>query len=306
MPTLDSLLTALDPALDTLRGWVDAAVAHLPHGLVAFAVLALSWWVGRWVTDLTRTGLRRVHTPPTLVQLTTAAARTVVLLLGVFLALGVLDLQGPVMSLLAGLGVVGLALGFAFQDIAANLMSGVLVAVRRPLEPGDLVETNGFFATVEDVDLYATTLRAFTGERVTLPHRKVLESPLTNHSDTAARRVDLAVGVSYGEDLDAVEEAVREACEDLPDRAPGRDVDVWFTGYGGSSIDLSVRVWFDNRVSTAWLRGRSEMVKRIKAVFDREEITIPFPIRTLDFGDAGSTRLDQLGLAEALRDVDAA
>lgn len=278
----------------TLLEWADYAVRMLPNLVLAVVVLGLGFVAARIVASLTDRGLRRVSSNVQVTSLLTVVARLSVTLLAVFGALAVLRLDGVVTSMLAGVGVIGLALGFAFQDIAANFMSGVMMAVSRPFRVGDVVKTAEYSGTVEQVDLRATTLRSFSGERVLIPNKDVFNKAIINYTDTPARRVEVDVGVGYDDDLPTVRTVLRKALEGLAFREPDRDVEVFFSGFGGSSIDVSARVWLPTASDTSYLEARSLTVMAVKQALDEAGLHIPFPIRTLDFGAApvGGERLD--------------
>jgi len=198
--------------------------------------------------------------------------------------------------------VVGLALGFAFQDLAANFISGVGLSLRRPLQVGDLIEHGDTFGTVEDIDLRTTSVRTPTGQLVLIPNKHIYQEKVRIFTDLKIRRVDLEVGVSYGEDLELVERVTREAIEAVDPRTPDRDVEVFFKGFGGSSIDLVARFWVPFEAQRQYVKAMSDAVMAVKAAYDEHDIVIPFPIRTLDFGIKGGATLDQMlpeGLDEA-------
>lgn len=139
-------------------------------------------------------------------------------------ALIVLGLSKTVTTLLAGVGILGLALGFAFQDIAENFIAGVLMAFRRPIYIGDLIESNDFVGTVEEINLRTTVIRTADGKHVLIPNSEVLQNSIVNFSRSSELRVDLACGVSYGDDLAGgvtLEEALAMAPDTL-DNAEGR------------------------------------------------------------------------------------
>lgn len=278
--------------LDEVRGWGETAIEMLPNLAVAVAVLVVFGLLARLAQRLVRPGLRKISHNEQLQGLGVAAARVAVLCLGLFIALSILELDGTVASLLAGVGVIGLALGFAFQDIAANFMSGIILASRQPFKAGDTVEIGSFNGTIEHLDLRATVGRTFQGQLVTMPNKDVLGSHIKNFTTTGEWRVEVAVGVSYGDDLDAAEDAVRHALEAVEVRDANKPVDVWFVGFGDSSIDMSARVWVDMKAGQSFLVARHQVIKSLKRTLDDRGITIPFPIRTLDFGAKGGEGLN--------------
>ena len=101
-----------------------------------------------------------------------------------------------------------MALGFAFQDIAANFVSGILIAFRQPYRIGDIVEVEGYQGEVKSIDLRTTSLVTFQGIEIYIPNKEMFTKPLENYTTTPRRRLDIEVGVSYGDDLRKVEQTV--------------------------------------------------------------------------------------------------
>lgn len=274
----------LEPVAETLTSWGDSLLRMLPNALVALMVMVVFIVLARVLGRLTGKALDKWTSNRTVCQLLTTTARVGVVAVGMFIALGVLDLSRVVASLLAGVGVVGLALGFAFQDIVANYISGVIMGLRQPLHLGDIIEVQGVTGTVRGLDLRATTIETFNGQLAIVPNKDVLQSVLTNFSDLGHRRIDVEVGVAYDSDLEQVQAVALAALEALENRAASQPVRVFFTGFGDSSIDLIAHVWIDLNAGHSFLDVRSQIVKAIKRGFDQAGISIPFPIRTLDFG----------------------
>lgn len=300
----ETISQAFQALWSKLYGWLESGVTMLPNFALAVVVTLAFAYLSRLACRASRAGLKRFTDNDALASLVGTIARIAVLLIGVFTALSLLHLQKTVTSLLAGLGVVGLALGFAFQDIAANFISGAILAFRGPFRTGDIIEIDGYTGTVKDVRLRQTVLRTFDGLTVVLPNKHVFQNALTNYTRTDERRVDITVGVAYDSDLEQVRKAATEAVEELEGRDTSREIDCLFTGFGGSSIDLELRLWLKQADQRGWLLARSEAIIRVKAAFDAEGIVIPFPIRTLDFGAAsvGGERLDAMKLAWAQSD----
>lgn len=284
---------ALEPVSDKLQTWSDTLVSMLPNIAVALLLLTVAWLLGRLSRRLTMRLARRAEARNAIARLLGTLTFFVVLGVGLFVALGVLELDKTVTSLLAGAGVVGLALGFAAQSLAANVISGTVISLRRPFKEGDLVETNDHTGTVERIDLRVTQLRTPDGRLVLIPNREVLENPLVNHSIHPPKRVDLGVGVSYDADLETVRDVALEAVRGVDARLDDRDVELYFTEFGGSSIDLVVRFWIPGERRSDFLAARSDAVVAIRKAFDAHGISIPFPIRTLDFGIEGGQTLTE-------------
>lgn len=299
--TAENTAAAKDNAEDAVGGlmaklldWWETAVAMLPNLVVAIVVVVAAFWLARISRKWVHRGLDRTDTAVPLKDLAASLVRLAIVAGGVMLALSALTLDRAVAAALASVGVVGLALGFAFQDAAANLMAGVIMAVKRPFSVGEVIETAGYVGTVQEIGLRATTLKKFTGEIVMIPNNKVFTESLVNNTAAGNRRIDIAVGVSYDDDLEEAERVAREAVEAIADSLEDPAVAVVFTAFGGSSIDFEVRFWVPYADDLAsYLRGQTAAIKAIKKAFDDHGITIPFPIRTVDFGIEGGQRLDQ-------------
>lgn len=279
---------------DKVEGWIEEIILLLPNLLAALFVVVLFLIIARTARRLTVTVLSRVVASIQIRNLLATLAYIVALVTGAFVALGVLGLDKTVTSLLAGAGILGLALAIAMQDLAANFVSGVMISIRRPFRIGDIIETNDFFGTVTAVDLRSMELRTPQGQIVLIPNKTVFENPITNFTRTGERRIDLEVGVSYAEDLATARRVAVEAVSGVSSRLPDREVELFYQEFGDSSIDFVVRFWIRFGRQAEFQAARSEAIERVKAAFDEAGITIPFPIRTLDFGSASGARPEQI------------
>ena len=282
-----------DDVTAKLSAWADTFGEMLPNIIVALLALALFWLLARVACSASDRALRRFDTHEAARDLISRIIRIGVLLAGVVVALGVMNLDKALASILAGAGIVGLALGFAFQDLAGNLISGVGLAIhqRWPFKIGDVVETNDVFGVVEKIYLRTSIIRMLDGKTAVIPNKQIYQNKVLNHSASGTRRVDLACGVSYGDNLEKVRQVVTDTLASVEPRDRSRDVEVFFTGFGSSSIDLVGRFWVDYEKQPDFLDAQSRAIIAVKKAFDANDIVIPFPIRTLDFGIRGGKPL---------------
>jgi small conductance mechanosensitive channel len=278
-----------------LELWVRHLILMLPNLVIALVVLVLTFIAARVIQKTTEKVLPRFSHSVALNNLVSSLVYTVSLLIGFFFVLSILQLDKTVTSLLAGVGIIGLALGFAFQDIAANFISGVIIAVRKPFGVGDVIESNDYFGTIERINLRTIDIRRVTGELVKVPNRKVFENVMIIYTHYGIRRVDVKASVSYGEDLERVQQVVKEAITGIRGMVDHREVEVVYEEFGDSSINFLVRFWIKYSRQFDYVSARSEAIIKIKKAFDANDIQIPFPIRTLDFGiKAGEKLREQL------------
>ena len=210
-------------------------------------------------------------------QLLTVILRYVVLGFGVLLALGQLGFN--ITGLLAGLGVAGLALGFAAKDTLANFIAGMTILWDRPFRVGDRVEIDGEFGQVKRITLRSTRIHTNQNVVVIIPNQSVVNNKIINHTMQASTRVDVQFGIAYKEDIDETRRtvlALTEGDERLRAR-PGPDVVV--TEMAESSVNLALRFWLVNPHTEVPIEY--EYIERIKKALDRAGIEIPFPHRSL-------------------------
>lgn len=278
----------------TLQNWLETLFKMLPHLGLAIVIIFIALIIAKFARKTSLNVSGKVSQRETLNHLLSTIIYVFILLIGIFAALSILNLDKTVTSILAGAGIVGLALAFAFQDIAANFISGIIMAIRQPIEEGNVIETNDHMGTVFEVNLRSTILDSFTGQRVIIPNKEVLQGTIINYSKTGKRRVDVAVGVSYGDDLEKVKEITLATIQGLPFYNEEKsDVSFYYGEFGDSSINFTVRFWIDYPGQPNILQAKSDAIMAIKKAFDDNDIMIPFPIRTLDFGIKGGEQLHE-------------
>lgn len=288
----------VDKAYDLISGkleaWLSSAIEMLPNLALALLVLILFYVIGKLIRNFVRKLLEKTTTNKTVIDLAETVMSIIIIGIGLFFSLSILNLDGTVTSLLAGAGIIGLALGFAFQDIAANFISGTLLSIRHPFGIGDIIESQDYFGTVQKLNLRNTIIKTPQGQIVYIPNKVVYENPFTNYTKNYERRIDLSCGISYGDDLEKVKKAATEAIESIENRDTNREVEFFFTEFGGSSINFVVRFWVDFTKNPDFWAPQSDAIMALKKAFDENDIMIPFPIRTLDFGIRGGEKLNTM------------
>lgn len=289
----EELNEAWGKLIDKLNGWLDQIVLMLPNLLIAAVVLGFSILLARYVSRYAYQLTYRFTHNKTISSVTSSIATAIFGLLALFLVLSILDLNQALTSLLAGAGVVGLAVGLALQDPLINLFSGVMMSVRDLFNIDDLVETNDYFGKIRKISLRSTLIELPTGELVTMPNKDVLQEPLKNFSASGKRRVVIECGVSYGDDLEKVKRVTKQTLGQLSNHSED-EVEFFYTEFGDSSINFLARYWMNEVEQPKFLEARSNAIMAVKQAFDQNDIMIPFPIRTLDFGIKGGEKLNEM------------
>jgi small conductance mechanosensitive channel len=264
-----------------LTNWVRALIKMLPNLLLAVLVIVIGIYLAKIIRNFSRKMLDRLSHGRVITNLFSSFIYILSIGITLFAALSILGLDKALTSLLAGAGIAGLALAFAFQDIAANFMSGILITIRRPLRVGDIVKVKDYMGKVHAINLRDTVLLTFQGQMVILPNKEVSQNPIENFSLLGKRRVDLVIGVSYDDDLEKVKRVTLDAVSSIAGLSPTDKTMLFFESFGDSSINYSLRLWAATPEQPDYLRVQSEAIMKIKKAYDAEGITIPFPIRTL-------------------------
>ncbi len=178
---------------------------------------------------------------------------------------------GPI---IAGLGVTGFIIGFAFQESLGSLAAGLMIAINKPFKVGDFVSVAGHEGSITALDMMAVTLATGDNRKITIPNKQAWGAPIVNYSALDKRRVDLAVGIAYGADINLARKTALEALKAIPevlaDPAPMAEV----KSLDDSAVSLVLRAWVKNadywKVYFAGTQG-------VKEAFDRAGVAIPFP-----------------------------
>lgn len=279
--------------------WTEAIIRLLPNIAVAAIVLVIGFFVAKFIRNISKKLIGKVSHNLTLNNLFSSIIYLFVLGIVIFTVLSILQLDKAVTSILAGAGILGLALAFAFQDIASNFMSGIFISFRKPLNVGDVVKLKDYMGKVKEINLRDTVIQTFEGQTIIIPNKEVYQNAIDNYSYINKRRLDLAVGVSYGDDLAKVQQITLDAVKDLENLSAEDETTVYFVEFGDSSINLSVRMWLKSPEQSVFVKARSEAVMKIKSAYDANDIMIPFPIRTLDFGIKGGTTMTEMPVSFA-------
>ena len=285
---------AFDKVVGKLDSWVELFVSMLPNMALSVVLFLLFLVTAKLGVKLFINLFRKTSSNLSLENLFSSIIYYSIMGVGIFIILGVLNLDKAVTSLLAGVGVVGLALGFAFQDVAANFVSGIILAFRKPFKTNDVVEILSYMGIIQKTTLRVTILKTHQGQEIYIPNKDVLQNPIINYSVLGKRRIDLQVGISYGDDLEKVENIVSETIKNIEGIILKEKLIFDYHAFGDSSINFSIRFWINYHSQPNFLLMRNKAIKEIKAAFDKNDITIPFPIRTLDFGIKGGQTLSDM------------
>ncbi|WP_020570585.1 mechanosensitive ion channel family protein [Neolewinella persica] len=286
----------LDPLFKELQGWWVGFLSMLPNLLLATVVALIGWMVTRFLKKYFNKLSHKLVGEPKLAGLLSSTLTILVVVLFGLLVLSVLQFEGAVDKIMAAGGVIGLALGLAFQDPILNFFSGVLLTIRNLFQVGDLIEVDGYLGKVRQITLRHTAIETLQGQDVMIPNKIVAQTPLTNYDKLKQRRVDVACGVSYGDDLAKVKNVTIKAIKENVAHDEKKGIQLFFNEFGGSSVNYTLRFWLaDRRTGQGdFLSAQSDAIMAIMNAYNANDIMIPFPIRTLDFGIKGGEKLSAM------------
>lgn len=202
--------------------------------------------------------------------------RYVIMLVGVFVALGTMGVDMSAVA--AGGAVLLVGIGFGLQKLAENFISGLLLLIERPVRKGDFIDVGGLLGTVEDIGLRATHVVSREGVTMIVPNASLVTALVVNHSvPTASRRIQIPIGVAYGTDLDLAVRVLIEVAHAEPMVVSEPLPEVRHQGFGDSSISLALVCWITEARDE--LIAASKLRFAIDRAFRREKIVIPFPQR---------------------------
>ncbi len=260
--------------IDIALHWLaENGISFLVNVLIALLLLVVGMVVIRVLTRMTKKALGRSGRVNTLLQnfLCSVVNKTawVLLLMIVIQRLGV-----NIAPLIAGLGVTGFILGFAFQESLGNLAAGMMIAINQPFQIGDYVTVGTISGTVRELNMMAATLFTADNIKVMVPNKVIWGSPITNYTATDKRRIEIAVNIAYGADITKAKrialDVLRADPRVLDDPAPIAEV----MAMGDSAVNLVLRPW--TTPSDYWATFFA-LNQAVKEAFDREGIKIPLP-----------------------------
>ncbi|MBF0275737.1 MAG: mechanosensitive ion channel family protein [Nitrospinae bacterium] len=250
-----------------LKGFIFIVVGYL-----------LAKYSRKWVTKLLKKYLEAQH-------------RVIVewlifyLILGLFVITALDDMGFSLSVLLGAAGIVSVAIGFASQTAASNLISGLFLIGERPFSIGDVIKVDQTLGEVVSIDLLSIKLRTFDNLFVRIPNESVIKSQTTTLTKYPIRRFDFVVGVAYKEDLEKVRDILIEVADKNPVCLNEPKPTFIIDGFADSSINIKFCVW---SLKQNYLELRNSMYINVKKIFDEQGIEIPFPHLSLYTGTATS------------------
>lgn len=268
---------------DQLREITRGTIEMLPQMAVALVVVLLTAGLAKLLTYFAQRTFARTNLRPSLKELFALLVSIFVWIVGLMIAAVIVFPGLTPASILAGLGIGSVAIGFAFKDVFENFLAGIIILFRREMRIGDFIESGDIEGKVLRIAIRESHIRQTDGQLVIVPNALLFKNPVIIRTDQDVRRVTVICGVAYDVDVDEAREVIRSAVERcktvVQDDKP---IQIFAQEFASSSINFEVTWWCGSKPVEV-RTSRDEVVAGVKRALDEAGIEIPFPYRTLTF-----------------------
>ncbi|WP_299189595.1 mechanosensitive ion channel domain-containing protein [uncultured Psychrobacter sp.] len=296
MPSTEADTIAVDPSTTpdelTYHSIINSAneilvgfFERIPHFVASVIVVLIFWFLSIIFKKIVHKLLGSRSRHQNLVKVFQRVGGALIIFIGFMIAMVIAVPGFTPAKLIGALGIGSVAIGFAFKDIFQNLLSGILLLLSEPFRIGDQIVSGEYEGTVEDIKIRATTIRTYDGRQVVIPNSDLYTSALTVNTAYKQRRLQVAVGIGYEDDIETAKAETLRALDKADSVSTKAQPSVIATGFGGSSIDLTVRWFIEDGTQANKVASIHQVIVEIKKALDAADINIPFPIRTIDLSD---------------------
>ncbi len=259
------------------------AIAMLPQIGVAIVILILTWALAAGGRALVRRGLSRTRLRQSLQDLFILLTSIAIWVFGIMIAAVIVFPGLTPASILAGLGIGSVAIGFAFKDVFENFLAGIIILFRREMRMGDYIECEGIEGKVAHIAIRESHIRQTDGQLVIVPNAMLFKNPVYVRTDQKHRRVSIICGVAYDVDVDEARRVITAAVEGCQTvEQSDHPIQVFAQEFADSSVNFEV-TWWTKSAPVDLRRSKDEVISAVKQALDDAGLEIPFPYRTLTF-----------------------
>lgn len=269
-------VTDINSRLQAFNAWVtsqNGGIKVAIHAAQFIGILVVFWILSIFASKLIHRAIeKQPHLSSLLKAFINKMSRRVILLVGFIVALGTIGVNvGAALALIGGGAFI---LAFALQDTLSNFANGIMLLIYRPFDVGDAVEIGGVKGKVDSVSLVSTTILTFDNQKVLVPNKKVWGEVITNITGMTTRRVDMAFGIGYSDDMDKAQKIIERVIGEHPLILSEPIPNIGVHELADSSVNFRCWPWAK---TSDFLTVRTEVTKRVKEEFDAAGISIPFP-----------------------------
>ena len=277
----------IDSANEIVVGFVE----RIPYFIASIIVILVFWFLSIVFKKVVYKLLGSRSRHQNLVKVFQRVGGALIIFIGFMIAMVIAVPGFTPAKLIGALGIGSVAIGFAFKDIFQNLLSGILLLISEPFRIGDQIVSGDYEGTVEDIKIRATTIKTYDGRQVVIPNSDLYTSALTVNTAYKQRRLQVAVGIGYEDDIEAAKAEILQALDKVESVSKKAQPSVIATGFGDSTIDLMVRWFIEDGTQANKVTSIHQVIVEIKSALDAAGVNIPFPIRTIDLSDPSVTSI---------------
>lgn len=270
------------PAFQEVKRLAAKFVRALPLVVLTLIIIPLAWLLARIIYHSSQRVFKRRLGSPLLADIIAKIVALPAILIALYIILQVAGLTSIALSLLGGAGVLGLVLGFAFQDIAENFLASVLLSLRHPFRTGDSIEVAGHSGIVQSMNTRSTVLLSAEGNHIQIPNSLVFKSIIYNYSTAPARRNILSVGIGYDAVISEAQQLIMTLLKEHEGVIDDPQPLVLVDNLGAATVDLKIYYWFDGSRFDK-LKLQSALLRLIKQTLIANHISMPDDAREIIF-----------------------
>jgi len=265
----------INPAIDRLWQRTKQIIAYLPLAIIAAAVFVLIVFAGFFFARR-KSPWDKIAPNCFIADIYRQIVRVASVIAGLVVALDILGATALLSTILGAAGIIGLAIGFAVRDTVENFIASILLSMRQPFRPNDLIEINGDLGKVIRLTSRATILLSLDGNHIRIPNATVFKSRIINYSRNDERRLSYELGIAPDADMNKARQLVLEAIQQLPFILKDPSPSVWVDNLAASSITLKATAWFNQR-NTSGSLAKGEAINISKNALESAGIDLPEP-----------------------------
>ena len=282
----------LDPVIERFMGRMEQLMIQLPLALIALAVFLVIVWIGLFVARR-RNPWERIAPNAFIADLFRTFVRIAFIIAGIVIALDIMNATALLSTILGAAGLIGLAIGFAVRDTVENFIASVMLSIRQPFRPNDVVEINGDQGKVIRLTSRATILLSFDGNHIRIPNATVFKSRIINFSQNRERRFAFTIRIDSGADLGTARELALQTTQDLPFVLDEPAANAWLGDITDAGIEVKVVGWIDQS-ETSLVMARGEAMRLVKRALEASGVSLPNTTYSIDMiGQAAPATSDK-------------
>jgi small-conductance mechanosensitive channel len=281
------LAERLNPAIERFLTRMQQFIAFIPLMVVSFIAFAIIVYIGLFIARR-KQPWDRMAPNMFIADIYRQIIRVAFVIAAIVVALDIMGATALLSTIMGAAGIIGLAIGFAVRDTVENFIASIMLSMRQPFRPNDLIEIGGDTGKVIRLTSRATILLSLDGNHIRIPNATVFKSRIVNYSRNRERRFTFDLGIAADSDLTRARQIVETALGQLPFILKEPSASVWVENLGDSSVTLRVTAWFNQRESSGSL-SKGEAINFAKGSLEAEGITLPEPSYRLIMDGDSST-----------------